>query len=325
MEGYRSQPPHGSDVDVLASLLDVHRLETVVAGRIDLASPWRLEGESTDHLVLLVQARGTSRVVSDSNGGSGTLETGDVLVQPHGANLPGGPRTYLHDGSHPASVTRRLTAGATTATPPPLRLAPSSAVTCSLVFCLMRMQRLSRGPLWNSLPHLMYVRRGRDDPNGLLRRAVDMIIEESAAPGPAGTRLLSRLAETLLILALREHVRESSTGPGLKSLLDEVIAPAVMLIHTSPGERWTVGALAARCGLSRSAFAARFAAAVGETPSAYLSGWRIATAGNLLSTTDMSVTRIAEEVGYSSESAFRLAFVTRAGVSPTQFRRGHRG
>lgn len=323
MDGLPGQPMHDDDADVLSSLLDVHRLETVVAGRVDLAPPWRLEGDPTDSLVVLVQARGTSWICSDSDRHDGFLDTGDVVIQPHGANQHGQPRTYLHDGSHPASVTRRLVPRGTTATPPPLRLAPPDDVSCSLVVCLMRMRGLSRGALWNTLPNLMYLRRNQENADGLVSRTIGSIIQESAAPGPAGTRLLSRLAETLLILALREQVRGPSDGPGLRSLLDPVIAPAVHLIHASPGERWTVASLAARCGLSRSAFAARFTAKVGETPSAYLVGWRVATAGHLLATTDLSVTRIAEAVGYSSEAAFRLAFGARAGMSPRQFRKLH--
>lgn len=61
-----SSSPNGlrtDDVDVLASLLDVHRLETVVAGRIDLSPPWRLDGEPTDVLIVAVQAKGTSHLV----------------------------------------------------------------------------------------------------------------------------------------------------------------------------------------------------------------------------------------------------------------------
>jgi AraC-like DNA-binding protein len=311
------------DVDVLASLLDMHRLETVVAGRIDLTPPWRLEGEPTDLLTLLVQARGESCLVPEPGAEPTVIRTGDIVIRPHGANGPNGSRSYLHDGSNPPTVTRRLEVRTTpTPTPKPLRLGRGDT-SCSLVFCLMRTQSLPRGPLWDSLPELMHVPAGRAGRNGMLRRTTDSIIEESAEPGPAGTRLLSRLAETLLILALRVQAEEPSGGPGLRSLLDPVIAPAVQLIHTAPAEPWSVASLAARCGLSRSAFAARFARAVGETPSAYLAGWRIATAGHLLITTDESVGRIAETVGYASEAAFRLAFVSRAGISPREYRRRH--
>lgn len=313
------------DVDVLASLLDVHRLETVRAGRIDLSPPWRLDGEPTNVLIVAVQAVGTSHLVIGPDREPLVISPGDAVIQPHGANRSPGSVSYLHDGSNPAATTRRLlTTAGSTATPGPLRLAreehPSS---CSLVMCLMRMQGLPRGPLWDSLPDVIHVRSDDAGGNGQIHRAVDSIIEESAAPGPASTRLLSRLSEILLILALRVQAREPLSGPGLRSLLDPAIAPAVQMIHTSPGEPWTVAALAARCGLSRSAFATRFASAVGATPAAYLTGWRVASAGNLLATTDSSIGRIATTVGYASEAAFRLAFVSRVGMTPREYRKRH--
>lgn len=315
---------HTDDVDVLASFLDVHRLETVVAGRIDLSPPWRLDGEPTDVLIIAVQAKGTSHVVAGPDRDGIVIRPGDVVIQPHGANRSPGVVSYMHDGSDPAVTTRRLPVPArSTVTPRPLQLARED-VTSSLVFCLMRLQGLARGPLWDSLPDVIHVRADRGGANGQLRWAVDSIIQESADPGPASTRLLSRLSEILLILALRVQAQEPSSGPGLRSLLDPVIAPAVQAIHTAPGEPWTVASLAARCGLSRSAFATRFASAVGETPAAYLSGWRMATAGNLLITTDASISRIAETVGYASEAAFRLAFVSRASMTPSEYRRRHR-
>src|SRR5439155_6305617 len=177
---------------------DVHRLETVRAGRIDLAPPWRLEGEPTDLLALVVQAAGTSVLTTDGDAGSIVLRTGDVIIQPHGGNRPGQIRTYFHDGSNPTAVTRHLSIRTSTpATFKPLRLTRNAS--CSLVFCLMRMQGLPSGPLWAGLPELIHLPADQDGHDGMLRRTIESIIEESAEPGPAATRLLSRLAETLPI------------------------------------------------------------------------------------------------------------------------------
>ncbi|HKT03377.1 MAG TPA: AraC family transcriptional regulator [Rugosimonospora sp.] len=310
--------PPAEDVDVLASLLDVHRLTTVVAGRIDLAPPWRVDCAPTALLAVLVQATGESHLVPAQGDEPVVTRPGDVVILPHGV---GG---YLHDGSDPASTTWTLTLPPTrTATPQPLRLAqgnPGSSFVC----CLMQMGDAPRGPLWDSLPTVIHVSGEAAAGTVPLRHVADTMIEESASPGPASTRLMSRLAEALLILALRLETHDTASQPGLRALADPLIAPAITLIHADPGRSWSVGSLGSACGLSRSAFAARFAAAVGETPHAYLIRWRMATAANLLATTDMPVSRIAAAVGYVSEAAFRRAFADQIGSAPRLYQKRHR-
>ncbi|HKS50229.1 MAG TPA: AraC family transcriptional regulator [Amycolatopsis sp.] len=306
------------NVDVLASLLDVYRLTTVVAGRIDLAPPWRVDCEPTTLLVVLVQATGETYLVPALGAEPIVTRPGDVVIRPHGA---GG---YLHDGSDPPNTAWTLTLPPTgTATPQPLRLTqghPGSSFVC----CLMQMSDAPRVPLWDSLPTVIHVAGDGAGRTGPLRHVADTMIEESASPGPASTRLMSRLAEILLILALRLETRDSSGRPGLRALADPLIAPAITLIHADPGHSWSVGSLASACGLSRSAFAARFAEAVGEAPHSYLVRWRMATAAKLLATTDMTVARVAAAVGYISEAAFRRAFAGHLGTTPREYHKRHR-
>ncbi|MGQ4601126.1 cupin domain-containing protein [Nocardia sp. R6R-6] len=311
--------PAAADVDVLASLLDVHRLTTVVAGRIDLTTPWRVNCAPTTLLVVLVQVAGESHLVPAPGAAPIVTKPGDVVIRPHGA------AGYLHDGSDPPDTTWTFTLPpAGTATPQPLRLTRGDDPGSSFVCCLMQMGDAPRGPLWDSLPAVIHV-----PGNGLagsrpLRHIADTMIEESASPGPASTRLMSRLAEILLILALRLETHDSSGPPGFRALADPLIAPAITLIHADPGHSWSVAALASACGLSRSAFAARFAEAVGETPHSYLIRWRMATAAKLLATTDLAVARVATAVGYISEAAFRRAFADHLGSTPREYHKRHR-
>ncbi len=57
-------------------------------------------------------------------------------------------------------------------------------------------------------------------------------------------------------------------------LSDPLVGRALSALHEDPARGWTVEALAELAGLSRSAFAARFADAVGQTPLKYLAAWR---------------------------------------------------
>ena len=90
-------------------------------------------------------------------------------------------------------------------------------------------------------------------------------------------------------------------------------------------ERWTVQSLAAHAGMSRSAFAVRFRAIVGQTPLEYLTRWRVQKAANLLRTQNAPVARVALQVGYESESSFHKVFRQIVGQTPHQFRKAYKG
>ena len=74
-------------------------------------------------------------------------------------------------------------------------------------------------------------------------------------------------------------------------------------------------------GLSRAAFARRFATLVGRYPLAYLTWWRMTTAGCLLREEDLPLRTVAQRTGCTSEFAFATAFKQEYGVAPGQYRR----
>ena len=76
--------------------------------------------------------------------------------------------------------------------------------------------------------------------------------------------------------------------------------------------------------MSRSPFAARFTALVGDAPMSYLKQWRMQVAAELLQTEALTLSSIAERVGYESTAAFSRVFRQQFGVAPGQFRRTNR-
>jgi AraC-like DNA-binding protein len=105
---------------------------------------------------------------------------------------------------------------------------------------------------------------------------------------------------------------------------DARIARALAALHGDLRRRWTTEALADRAGLSRSAFAERFARAIGEPPMRYLARLRLEQAAERLAAGADPVARIAYDVGYESESAFTRAFARAYGASPAAWRRARR-
>jgi AraC-like DNA-binding protein len=74
-------------------------------------------------------------------------------------------------------------------------------------------------------------------------------------------------------------------------------------------------------GLSRAAFAKRFAQLVGRSPLAYLTWWRMTTAARALRDTDAPLAAVAARAGYTSEFAFAKAFKREFGIAPGGYRR----
>ncbi len=73
--------------------------------------------------------------------------------------------------------------------------------------------------------------------------------------------------------------------------------------------------------MSRSAFAARFTALVGEPPMRYVARWRMQVAQTWLEE-GAALGELAYRLGYQSEAAFSRAFKRFMGVPPGAVRRG---
>src|SRR5258707_15131845 len=91
-------------------------------------------------------------------------------------------------------------------------------------------------------------------------------------------------------------------------------------MHAEPGRAWTVPELARRVSMSRSAFAARFRALVGETPLYPLTQWGMVRAASMMrESRPMKAAAIASAVGYESESSFGKVFRRVMGISPGKY------
>ena len=140
---------------------------------------------------------------------------------------------------------------------------------------------------------------------------------------PGAASVLAKLSEVLFVEALRRHL--ASLPPEevgwLAGLRDPAIGRALSLLHAQVAAPWTAEALAREVNMSRSAFAERFAALVGQPPMRYLALWRMQLARHGLSETRKTVAQIAFDVGYESEAAFSRAFRREFGCPPAGWRK----
>lgn len=176
--------------------------------------------------------------------------------------------------------------------------------------------------LLSLLPPVIQVREESD--RVALRQSIERLMQELREPQPGGELLAGHIAQMLLIQALRLFLADGSEqGIGwLFALADRHIGAALVVLHADPGYRWTLLALAQHAGLSRSSFAKRFKATVGEAPMEYLTSWRMQLAADRLVRRQESVASIAYALGYESESAFSVAFKRRMGCPPGRDARG---
>jgi AraC-like DNA-binding protein len=144
------------------------------------------------------------------------------------------------------------------------------------------------------------------------------------ATGRVGSpAVLAKLAELLFMEATRLHLaaRPADSNGALAGLRDPVVGRALARMHGELARRWTIEELAAEVACSRSAFAERFSALMGEPPMRYLARWRMRFAAEQLESTRQSIAEIASRVGYDSEPAFHRAFKREFGLPPATWRR----
>ncbi|ACZ30466.1 transcriptional regulator, AraC family [Xylanimonas cellulosilytica DSM 15894] len=176
------------------------------------------------------------------------------------------------------------------------------------------------GRLLASLPAVVRAHGG--ETGSWLRAAVDAIAHEAEHPRGGSDVVTARLADVILVQAVRDWLDDAEPPSGwLAALRDDVLGPVLAAVHTDPARPWTLESLAALAHLSRSAFAERFAAVVGEPPAAYVAGWRLGLAARMLCEPGASVAAVAERVGYDSVPGFHRAFTRRHGMTPGAWRR----
>jgi AraC-like DNA-binding protein len=173
--------------------------------------------------------------------------------------------------------------------------------------------------LVQNLPPLMKVRMGE----GARRLWTASSLQLAAGELQKEPETVARMTELLFGEAVRRYVEELPDGEGrwMAGLRDPAIGRALHLIHERYAEPWDVQSLAREVGMSRSAFAERFTALIGEPPMRYFARWRMKIAVNMLRDGRKTSGVVAYDVGFSSEAAFVRAFRREFGEPPAAWRR----
>jgi AraC-like DNA-binding protein len=178
------------------------------------------------------------------------------------------------------------------------------------------------GALLETLPPILCLNVGGTPGGDWMMQTFQAATHDIARSAPGAATVLSKMAELLFIEAVRRYVAtlpDEQSG-WLAGLRDPAVGRALAFLHSQPARSWTTEELARAVGLSRSAFADRFTALIGQPPMHYLASWRMQVAAHRLRDARSAVAQIAYEVGYESEAAFTRAFKRHFGVPPAIWR-----
>ncbi|MBE1582494.1 cupin domain-containing protein [Nonomuraea angiospora] len=310
-------------MDVLSDLLHRARARNALVRKLVQRPPWSLSFADAPALTVVATLGGHASVRLGEDGAPVRLAAGDIaLISATSrytiADSPSTPPQVVIQGQK-----KYVVGGEEMATPARRSLAPRTygdGLPGATV--MIRGAYELRGDvgdrLLDMLPPLAVVPAGPRT-----RAALDLLATEVACDEPGQDAILDRLLDLVLVLALRAWcARPDPALPAWhRALADPAIGDVLRLLHEDPAHRWTVAELAAKVGMSRAAFAARFTGLVGEPPLTYLTGWRMALAADLLRDTEATVATVARQVGYEDAFAFSVAFKRARALSPSAWRR----
>ncbi len=275
-------------MDAFSELLRVIRLNVVIYHNAMVCGNWRLHekelGVTCFHMVTLGSCK--MEVPGYLNT---SLDVGDLVIFPKEIAHTIEP---LQEGLGPQVH---------------LPYAPASTIDGTGMLCgEVRFQHRASNLLLAALPPVFII--PNDASCNWLGPLVKLMVEESVSGSTGSNTILDRLSEILFMYALRHYVATHPEKTGVLSLYAHPrLSIAINAMHKNPEHDWTLEVLAKHAAQSRTQFAKTFREVSGLTPMEYLTWWRMQLAWVYLSEGD-SVYRVAEQIGYKSESSFLRAF-----------------
>lgn len=307
-------------MDALAAVVSLLKPQTVLSKTVYGSGRWGVRYPAVGHPSFAIVLTGACWLAADGLPAA-LLDTGDFVLFPAtpgftlASDLEVVPRP-MHPVPFEQHVDEVVHGDATGEL--------SGEPSVSLLGGYFAFDQLNASILVDLLPSMLHIRATDPAIEGV-EPIVELIRRETRAERPGQALVLTRLAEILLVEALRSAPAALHTTGLLAGLRDPQLATALRGIHAETAQPWTLATLAREASMSRSSFAERFARVVGMPPLSYLLQWRLAVARQLLAREQMTVAETALAVGYESASGFSTAFSRETGQSPAAFISAHRG
>jgi AraC-like DNA-binding protein len=301
--------------DTIAELLSRVRVSSSIYCLSEFGAPWGFEVDGTDFAKFHLVIDGACWL---SVGGLDPvrLTARELVILPRGerhaiSDEPGSPVVGLDQltAEHPLDAEARMRVsghGARTTL-----LCGGFALTDPVPAQIMTM-----------LPPLLKIGPGVAGRSSWIDPVFELIRHEASQTAPGAQAVFTRLADVLLVQAIRAHLADAVRGGGSEQepQPDPRIEQAAALIRDQPARPWTLQALAREAGMSRTSFTTSFRAVTGESPMRHLARVRLTRAAGYLLTDDLSIEAIAKRTGYASHASLSKAFRREYGSSPGAYR-----
>ncbi|HSC46625.1 MAG TPA: AraC family transcriptional regulator [Gammaproteobacteria bacterium] len=292
-----------TEFDLLSNVLHSFRVAAHICRKGSFCGKWALDSTGFSGSIFHLIGRGAAWLHTDELETPIALRGGDLVMLPHGKwhQITGTPQREKRPTLTPEGASGPLT-----------------TVLCGLVTSTAG----AFDPIIRVLPDILVVHAEDQGTSAQLHALARMMMSEYESGGTGGQAVLERLAEIMYVMIIRHYMQSQPQQRGLlAAIADPRLAGVLGAIHQDPGHDWQVQELADLAGMSRTAFAQKFSAMLELTPMQYVTHWRMHLAKDLLSDRRNTVTKIAEQLGYQTEAAFRRAFKRVSGSAPGKIRK----
>ncbi|HZN89702.1 MAG TPA: AraC family transcriptional regulator [Thermoleophilaceae bacterium] len=303
--------------DPLGEALHFLRMNGAYYCRSELTAPWGLTLPPTPGYIWFHVVTSGRLWLETGAEQRDWIQLGDLALVPHGdghvlRSEPEAPAPGILDLEREAVSDRYEI----------LRHGEGGAPT-GLICGAVRFAHPAGGNLIEILPKTIHIEASSSPRLEWMQSLLRLMASEAAELRPGGEAVITRLGDILVIQAIRAWLESDPAARRgwLGALQDPQIGRAISHIHRDPAHNWTVASLARELAMSRSAFAARFTALVGEPVMSYVARWRMQLAVAALKEEGPTIAQLADRLGYRSEAAFSRAFKRVTGVSPGAIRR----
>lgn len=306
-------PPAG---DQLGDGLHLLRFTGALYCRAELTSPWGVEFPALEGFMMLPVVL-AGRCILEIDGERHALEAGSAALITRGA-----PHRLLSAADASSTPLFEIPVEQVSDTYEHMRFGGGGDRT-QIAYAALQVDGALSARLIQELPALIRVDSWEDGESGAFQAVLRLLAREAESIQPGGEAVMTSLADVLVVQVLRSWLRSSepSATGWLAALRDPHVGRALGRMHARLDHDWTLVELAREANMSRSSFAERFTALVGEPPMRYLASWRLQQARAELASTTDSIASISSRVGYSSEASFGRAFKRHHGSTPGAVRR----
>jgi AraC-like DNA-binding protein len=287
------------DPDILSSTLMRMKLKASAAGALDAGGKWAVQFPEHEGFKLLLVLRGEGWISVDADPSSYQLKAGDCILTTRGK-----PFVVAKD----LSIARKLKIESLFNTAKNGVLTVNEGGDFFAVGTIFQFDGHLHKIMFAHLPSAIHV-PGHLDQAAVLRWSIERFRAEYLEQNLGRSLVMNHLTPIMLLQVLRIYMTSAKAERNwLVALCDPKLSKAIEVIHSEYQKTWSLDSLAKVAGLSRSGFALNFRKQVGIPPMDYLTNWRIQIACEHLQAGEMSISEIANAVGYDSDSAFSDAF-----------------